>query len=77
MNPKSLGAGFPTMDNHYPSPDEKNFFNCKRHASGNITSRDVQNACFSERAKGAEKASCGETVVQKGVFGESVSSLPP
>ena len=29
------------------------------------------------RAKGAEKASCGETVVQKGVFGESVSSLPP
>ena len=23
------------------------------------------------------KASCGETVVQKGVFGESVSSLPP
>ena len=30
----------------------------------------------SERAKGAEKASCGETVVQKCVFGESVSSLP-
>ena len=28
-------------------------------------------------AKGAEKASCGETAVQKGVFGESVSSLPP
>ena len=28
-------------------------------------------------AKGAAKASCGETVVQKGVFGESVSSLPP
>ena len=27
--------------------------------------------------KGAEKVSCGETVVQKGVFGESVSSLPP
>ena len=27
--------------------------------------------------KGAAKASCGETVVQKGVFGESVSSLPP
>ena len=27
-----------------------------------------------ERAKGATKASCGETVVQKGVFGESVSS---
>ena len=25
----------------------------------------------------AEKASCGETVVQKGVFGESVSSPPP
>ena len=30
-----------------------------------------------KRAKGAAKASCGETVVQKGVFGESVSSLPP
>ena len=28
-------------------------------------------------AKGAAKAFCGETVVQKGVFGESVSSLPP
>ena len=30
-------------------------------------------------AKGAAKASCGETGVQKGkgVFGESVSSLPP
>ena len=27
--------------------------------------------------KGAAKASCGETVVQKGVFGESVSSLSP
>ena len=34
-------------------------------------------ALFSARAKGAAKASCGETVVQKGVFGESVSSLPP
>ena len=31
----------------------------------------------SEHAKGAEKASCRETVVQKGGFGESVSSLPP
>ena len=31
----------------------------------------------SEHAKGAEKAACGETVVQKGGFGESVSSLPP
>ena len=29
------------------------------------------------RAKRPAKASCGETVVQKGVFGESVSSLPP
>ena len=28
-------------------------------------------------AKGAAKGSCGERVVQKGVFGESVSSLPP
>ena len=32
---------------------------------------------FSECAKGAAKALCGETVVQKGVFGESVSTLPP
>ena len=31
----------------------------------------------SERAKGAEKASCGETVVQIGVFGESVFSSAP
>ena len=31
----------------------------------------------SERAKGVAKASCGEMVVQKGVFGESVSSLRP
>ena len=30
-----------------------------------------------ECAKGAAKASCGETVVQKCVFGESVSTLPP
>ena len=29
------------------------------------------------RAKGAAKASCGETDSPKGVFGESVSSLPP
>ena len=29
------------------------------------------------RAKGAAKASCGEAVVQNGVSGESVSSLPP
>ena len=34
-------------------------------------------ASKSARAKRAEKASCGETVVQKGIFGESVSSLPP
>ena len=33
---------------------------------------------LSECAKaGAEKAPCGETVVQKGVFGKSVSPLPP
>ena len=31
----------------------------------------------SERAKGAAKASCGETVVQKGVFGESFLLFPP
>ena len=32
---------------------------------------------ISGRAKGAAKGSCGETVVQKGVFGESVSALTP
>ena len=32
---------------------------------------------FSERAKGAEKASCGETVVQTGVSGESVFFSAP
>ena len=32
---------------------------------------------ISERAKGAEKVSCGETLVQKGVLGESAFSLPP
>ena len=37
--------------------------------------KSFKNRQASERAKGAEKASCGETVVQKGVFGESVSSL--
>ena len=37
----------------------------------------VQTNENSGRAKGAAKGSCGETVVQKGVFGESVSSLPP
>ena len=28
-------------------------------------------------AKGAEKASCGQTVVQKGAVAECISSLPP
>ena len=37
----------------------------------------VGNRFLSECAKGAAKASCGETVVPKGCFGESVSSLPP
>ena len=32
---------------------------------------------ISERAKGAEKESRGEMVVQKGVFGEPISLLPP
>ena len=31
---------------------------------------------FSGHAKGAAKGSCGETVVQKGVFGESVLLCP-
>ena len=37
----------------------------------------VNRQAKSGRAKGVAKGSCGETVVQKGVFGESVSSLPP
>ena len=37
----------------------------------------LQSLLLSGCAKGAAKGSCGETVVQKGVFGESVSSLPP
>ena len=32
---------------------------------------------MSERAKGAEKGSCGEAVVQTGVFGESVFFSAP
>ena len=39
-------------------------------------SRIAGNTELGGRAKGAAKASCGETVVQKGVFGESISSLP-
>ena len=63
---------------------------CKLQTSGMFlglpskSSRDTSqasprppNSFISERAKGAAKASCGETVVEKGVFGESVSSLPP
>ena len=34
-------------------------------------------SCIRGRAKGAEKASCGQTVVQKSVFGESVSLSAP
>ena len=33
----------------------------------------MSSSLLSELAKGAEKASCAEAVVQKGVFGESVS----
>ena len=43
-------------------------------AHKNITDLKTENW---ERTKGAAKASCAETVVQKGVFGESVSTLPP
>ena len=47
-----------------------------------IAGNDAKNTLISHRqnsecAKGAANASCGETVVQKGVFGESVSTLPP
>ena len=38
---------------------------------------EVSNNVESECANGAEQASCGETVVQTGVFGESFSSLCP
>ena len=40
-------------------------------------SQKGQESRVSGIAPGAAKTSCGETVVQKGVFGESVSSLPP
>ena len=53
-------------------PDPRN---CRNAHSGDLEWAfwdDLPLGC----AKGAEKASCGETVVQKGVFGESVSSLP-
>ena len=57
------------------------FFVCVCVWFGARPSRDVcmMHAIGSDsgRAKGAAKALCGETVVQKGVFGESVSSLPP
>ena len=37
----------------------------------------LANAHTSEHAKGAEKALCGEMVVQKSVFGESISFPAP
>ena len=40
-----------------------------------IASRRFLPTEWSGRAKGAARGSCGETVVQKGAFGESVSSL--
>ena len=43
----------------------------------NWTSDSTRHVLLWGCAKGAAKGSCGETVVQKGVFGESVSSLLP
>ena len=50
---------------------------CAVFVSNSRFMRLVEAPLDSECAKGAAKASCGETVVRKGVFGESVSSLPP
>ena len=44
---------------------------------GQITHLICARLKYSGCAKGAAKGSCGETVVQKGVFGESVSSPLP
>ena len=67
------------MGSQHPSPNVKTLSNFEPQIwPGIIISRDAQSVCFKwGRAKGAAKASCGETVIQKGVFGESVSSLPP
>ena len=55
------------------SPRETKYQN----ASCQMGGREVIKLLLWGRAKGAAKASCRETVVQKGVFGESVSSLLP
>ena len=51
-----------------------NFSTNQPHFSDWIVGRGSPEVC--QTSTGAAKASCGETVVQKGVFGESVSSLP-
>ena len=58
--------------------EHKHFCLCTR-PGGSVTgvTEKLFMCQMSECAKGAAKASCAETVVQKGVFGESVSSLPP
>ena len=49
----------------------------KNPSKSRVLSHDPLGVHPTERAKAAEKASCGETVVQKCVFGESVSFLHP
>ena len=56
------------------------FYVCDFDGGGYLVSIAPRCSKVGGRAKGAEKpqkASYGETVVQAGVFGESVSSLPP
>ena len=64
----------PTPLNSIPSPSSRDSNMCS-HPFAKTTSN--KNWPLWGHAKGAAKASCGETVVQKGVFGESVSCLPP
>ena len=59
--PPVFGSG---QNNRFDNPEKVN-------SESNCLSLQAQSG---GRAKGAAKGSCGETVVQKGVFGESVSS---
>ena len=61
----------------WSSDDHRNHGNDENLGNLGCKPKFPQNLCLWGGAKGAAKASCGETVVQKGVFGESVSTLPP
>ena len=75
---------FRSEDHFYPFSSQKkprfasDFLRRGNRASWSLKkSRDFLGSGKSGRAKGAAKGSCGEMVVQKGVFGESISSLLP